>query len=115
VTDGLSNTIGFASCPAGPAGWSAAGQVHPTTPDNNFTFGHMGLSNRFLFIPYSADGLTQRGGNCLINCTNFAGLNMYRPPRRRGERRDGRRERAVPEGVGQRGRGGTACRALTTA
>jgi hypothetical protein len=25
----------------------------------------------------SNDGTTQYGGNCLINCTNFAGLNMF--------------------------------------
>jgi prepilin-type processing-associated H-X9-DG protein len=28
-------------------------------------------------IPTDATGATLRGGNCLINCTNYAGVNMY--------------------------------------
>jgi len=77
VTDGLSNTIAFGELSGWPRRLVRAGQVHPTIPNNNFAFGHIGVSNRFLFIPYSTDGLIQRGGPCLVNCTNFAGLNMY--------------------------------------
>jgi prepilin-type N-terminal cleavage/methylation domain-containing protein len=77
VSDGLSNTLVFGDLSGWPRRLVRGGQTDPTTQDNNFTFGHLGLSNRFLFIPYSNDGVTQRGGNCLVNCTNFAGLNLY--------------------------------------
>ena len=39
--------------------------------------GHFAGWNRLLSIRMSTDGTTQYGGNCLVNCTNWAGLNMY--------------------------------------
>jgi len=77
VTDGLSNTLAFGENSAWRRGMIRGGQTHPTFPNNAAAFGFMGGWVRLLPIPTDNSGATLRGGNCLINCTNYAGVNMY--------------------------------------
>jgi prepilin-type N-terminal cleavage/methylation domain-containing protein/prepilin-type processing-associated H-X9-DG protein len=77
VTDGLSNTLAFGENSAWRRGMIRGGQTHPTFPNNAAGFGFMGGWVRLLPIPTDNSGATLRGGNCLINCTNYAGVNMY--------------------------------------
>ena len=50
---------------------------HPTFPNNAAGFGSLGAWVRMLPIPTDNSGAILRGGLCLINCTNYAGVNMY--------------------------------------
>ncbi|AWM42385.1 putative major pilin subunit [Gemmata obscuriglobus] len=77
VTDGLSNTLAFGENSAWRQGLIRGGRAHPTFPNNAAGFGHLGAWVRLLPIPTDNTGATLRGGNCLINCTNYAGVNMY--------------------------------------
>ncbi|MGL4420765.1 MAG: DUF1559 domain-containing protein [Gemmataceae bacterium] len=77
VTDGLSNTIAFGEVSAFPRGLMRGARPHPTFPNNAAGFGMLGGWNRMLFIRTDASGATLNGGNCLINCTNYAGVNLY--------------------------------------
>lgn len=77
VIDGTSNTIAFVELSGWPQRLIRGGRPDPANPVNNAVMGHFGGWNRSLFIPYNNEGTVQRGGNCLVNCTNFAGLNMY--------------------------------------
>lgn len=73
VTDGLSNTIAFGEVSGFPRRYN--GRV--SVGDNNSSMGNLGGWARILFIPTDNTGATNYGGNCLINCTNFAGINMF--------------------------------------
>lgn len=72
ITDGTSNTIMFGEISGGPRRFNRQRDVG----ENSGAFGHVGNWNRVLLIKMSQDGSTLYGGNCLINCTNFAGLNF---------------------------------------
>jgi outer membrane protein assembly factor BamB len=73
VTDGLSNTMMFAEIAGGPIRFNRKLQAG----DQNGAFGHFGNWNRLLLTRVSDDGTTLHGGNCLVNCTNWAGLNLF--------------------------------------
>jgi prepilin-type processing-associated H-X9-DG protein len=72
ITDGTSNTIMFGEVSGGPRRFNRNIDVG----DNSGSFGHVGSWNRVLLIKMSEDGTALYGGNCLINCTNYAGLNF---------------------------------------
>lgn len=73
ILDGVSNTIMLVECAGGPRRFNrrtAAG-------DQSSPFGHFGGWNRLLANRMSRDGTTTYAGNCLVNCTNSAGQNVY--------------------------------------
>lgn len=72
VTDGLSNTMMFGEIAGGPVRYNRA----RLAGDQSSNFFHLGTWARLLPVKMSEDGTTMYGGNCLINCTNFAGLNL---------------------------------------
>ncbi len=72
VTDGLSNSIMFAELAGGPIRFN---RQRPSG-DQSGAFGHIGNWNRLLLMRLSEDGTTLYGGNCLVNCSNWAGLNL---------------------------------------
>lgn len=72
ITDGTSNSIMFGECSGGPTRFNR----RRPAGDNSGSFGHFASWNRILWIKMSQDGTTMYGGNCLFNCTNFAGLNF---------------------------------------
>ena len=73
ITDGLSNTIMFGESAGGPTRYNK----RIVAGDQSSPFGHFGGWNRFLFTRMGNDGVTAYAGNCLVNCTNWAGQNMY--------------------------------------
>lgn len=73
VTDGLSNTMLLGEV----AGYPKRFNRRTPVGDNAAVFGHMGGWVRILPIKSSYDGATLYGGNCLINCTNYAATNLY--------------------------------------
>ena len=73
ITDGLSNTVMICEISGGPTRFNKGKAVG----DQASPFGHFAGWNRLLSLRMSNDGATNYGGNCLINCTNYAGLNMY--------------------------------------
>jgi hypothetical protein len=73
VTDGTSNTMLFAEVAGFPSRFNRRRNVG----DNSVGFGHLGSWCRILTIRSNAAGDTYYGGNCLVNCTNFAGTNLY--------------------------------------
>jgi len=77
VTDGLSNTLAFGENSAWRQGMIRGNRPHPTFPNNAAAFGFLGGWVRLLPIPTDNSGAILRGGPCLINCTNYAGANMY--------------------------------------
>ncbi len=77
VTDGLSNTLAFGEVSGFPRWLIRGGQPHPSTPLNAPGFGNLGGWCRILFIRTDMTGTLLNGGNCLINCTNYAGVNLY--------------------------------------
>lgn len=72
IRDGLSNTIMFGEVSGGGQRFNRGRSVG----NNSGAFGHLASWNRVLLIKMSQDGTTLYGGNCLVNCTNFAGLNF---------------------------------------
>ena len=77
VTDGLSNTLAFGENAAWRQGLIRGNRPHPTFPNNSAGMGSLGSWVRLLPIPTDNTGAVLRGGPCLINCTNYAGVNMY--------------------------------------
>jgi len=77
VTDGLSNTLAFGENSAWRQGYIRGGEPHPTFPNNAAGFGHLGAWVRLVPVPTDNSGATLRGGPCLINCTNYAGVNLF--------------------------------------
>jgi prepilin-type N-terminal cleavage/methylation domain-containing protein/prepilin-type processing-associated H-X9-DG protein len=77
VTDGLSNTLAFGENSAWRTGLIRGNVPHPTFPNNAAGFGNLGGWVRLLPIPTDSTGAILRGGPCLINCSNYAGVNMY--------------------------------------
>lgn len=77
VTDGLSNTLAFGENSAWRQGLIRGNRPHPTFPNNAAGFGSLGAWVRLLPTPTDNTGAVLRGGPCLINCTNYAGVNMY--------------------------------------
>jgi prepilin-type N-terminal cleavage/methylation domain-containing protein len=73
ITDGLSNTVMFGECAGGPTRYNR----RITAGDQSSPFGHFGGWNRLLMNRMSNDGTTAYAGNCLVNCTNWAGQNMF--------------------------------------
>lgn len=73
ISDGLSNTVMLCEISGGPTRYNK----RLMAGDQSSPFGHFAGWNRLLSLRMSADGTTQYGGNCLVNCTNFAGLNMF--------------------------------------
>ncbi|MCA9157483.1 MAG: DUF1559 domain-containing protein [Pirellulaceae bacterium] len=72
ITDGTSNTIMFGEVSGGGKRFNRGRSVG----DNSGGFGHLAGWDRVLLIKMSQDGSTLYGGNCLVNCTNYAGLNF---------------------------------------
>lgn len=72
ISDGTSNSIMFGEVSGGPRRYNRGISVG----DNSGAFGHLAGWNRVLLLKMSQDGSTMYGGNCLFNCTNFAGLNF---------------------------------------
>jgi prepilin-type N-terminal cleavage/methylation domain-containing protein/prepilin-type processing-associated H-X9-DG protein len=73
VLDGLSNTILLVEATGMPTRFNRrlpAGLSNPA-------FGHIGNWNRSLLIRVSQDGAALQGGNCLVNCTNHVGVNLF--------------------------------------
>ena len=77
VTDGLSNTLAFGENSAWRQGLIRGNMPHPTFPNNAAGMGSLGSWVRLLPLPMDNTGAIIRGGPCLINCTNYAGVNMY--------------------------------------
>ena len=77
VTDGLSNTLAFGENAAWRQGLVRGNKPHPTFPNNSAGMGSLGSWVRLLPVPTDNTGAVLRGGPCLINCTNYAGVNMY--------------------------------------
>jgi len=77
VTDGLSNTLAFGENSAWRQGLIRGGRAHPTFPNNAAGFGSLGAWVRLVIVPTDNSGAILRGGPCLINCTNYAGVNLY--------------------------------------
>ncbi|PQO28713.1 DUF1559 domain-containing protein [Blastopirellula marina] len=75
VTDGLSNSLMVGEVSGGPKVYDAKRQ-YLSGSDQKDRFHHWAGQNRISFRGFSFDGLTQYGGNCLINC-NSAGSNLY--------------------------------------
>jgi prepilin-type N-terminal cleavage/methylation domain-containing protein len=75
VTDGLSNTMMVGEVSGGPDVYNARKQIIVGSTQKE-RFHNWAAQNRISFRGFSADGLTQYGGNCLINC-NGAGSNLY--------------------------------------
>lgn len=73
VTDGLSNTVAFGELSGLPRRFNRRRDVG----ENNAAFGMLGGWNRLLLLPTDPSGELLWGGNCLINCTNFAGLQYF--------------------------------------
>ncbi|TVP94573.1 MAG: DUF1559 domain-containing protein [Planctomycetaceae bacterium] len=73
VTDGLSNTIAFGEQSGPPFRFNRRRNVG----ENNSAFGMLAGWNRLLLLPTDPSGELLWGGNCLINCTNFAGLQYF--------------------------------------
>ncbi|MFI4875781.1 MAG: DUF1559 domain-containing protein, partial [Blastopirellula sp. JB062] len=73
VTDGTSNTILFGEV----AGFPKLYNRRTAVGDNYPVFGHLGGWTRILPIRSDATGAALYGGNCLINCTNYASANLY--------------------------------------
>ena len=76
VTDGLSNTIMFAEVTGGPTLFLAKKQNAGVGP-YAYTTGHLGGLNRLSQRTFSYDGVTQYGGNCVVNCNNNFGSCPY--------------------------------------
>jgi prepilin-type N-terminal cleavage/methylation domain-containing protein/prepilin-type processing-associated H-X9-DG protein len=73
VLDGLSNTMLLIEATGMPTRFNRrlpAGLSNPA-------FGHIGNWNRSLLIRVSQDGAALQGGNCLVNCTNHVGVNLF--------------------------------------
>ena len=73
ITDGTSNTLLFGEV----AGYPRRFNKRTDVGDNAPVFGHLGAWCRMLTIKSDATGATLYGGNCLVNCTNYAGTNLY--------------------------------------
>ena len=73
ITDGLSNTVMFTECSGGPTRFNRRLPVG----DQSSPFGHFNGWNRLLANRMSNDGTTTYAGNCLVNCTNWAGQNAF--------------------------------------
>jgi prepilin-type N-terminal cleavage/methylation domain-containing protein len=73
VTDGTSNTMFMTEVAGFPRRYNRRRDVG----DNSAGFGHVGGWTRVLTIRSNFAGDTLYGGNCLVNCTNFAGTNLY--------------------------------------
>jgi len=73
VTDGLSNTMLVAEV----AGFPNRFNRRVSVGDNNPGSGHLGGSCRLQTIKFNSGGDVLYGGNCLVNCTNYAGSNLY--------------------------------------
>jgi prepilin-type N-terminal cleavage/methylation domain-containing protein/prepilin-type processing-associated H-X9-DG protein len=73
ILDGTSNTLLFGEVAGFPRRYNRKRAVG----DNSPIFGHLGGWCRILTIRSDAAGTTLYGGNCLINCTNFASSNLF--------------------------------------
>lgn len=73
ITDGLTNTLLFGEVAGYPTRYNGREPVG----DQPNVFGHLGGWNRILTIRCNAAGDTLYGGNCLVNCTNYVGSNLY--------------------------------------
>ena len=73
VTDGLSNTMILGEA----AGFPKRYNRRTSVGDNAPVFCHLGSWVRFLPIKSNQGGDILYGGNCLINCTNYAATNLY--------------------------------------
>jgi prepilin-type N-terminal cleavage/methylation domain-containing protein/prepilin-type processing-associated H-X9-DG protein len=73
VLDGLSNTILLVEATGMPTRFNRRIASGPSNP----AFGHIGNWNRSLLIRVSPDGVALQGGNCLVNCTNHVGVNLF--------------------------------------
>jgi prepilin-type N-terminal cleavage/methylation domain-containing protein/prepilin-type processing-associated H-X9-DG protein len=73
LTDGTSNTVMFGEVAGYPRRYNRGKDVG----DNSPVMGHMGGWTRILPIKSNPAGDVLYGGNCLVNCTNFASTNLY--------------------------------------
>lgn len=77
VLDGLSNTMMIGEI-CGGAQLYIANRVPDPTTTQRIRFHNWAGQNRISFRGFSADGVTQNGGKCLINCASSAGgSNLY--------------------------------------
>jgi len=74
VTDGLSSTIAFGEISGMPGRYNAA---HTVVEPNHPAFGMLGGWVRIMFLPTDNSGTGLWGGNCVLNCSNYAGIQMY--------------------------------------
>lgn len=74
VTDGLSNTMAISELAGGGANYNRKLQVIATVPPLNWR--NWATFNRLALRGFSYDGLTQYGGNCVVNCSSNNG-NMF--------------------------------------
>lgn len=73
LTDGTSNTVMFGEVAGFPRRYNQRQEIG----DNSPVMGHMGGWTRILPIKSNSAGNVFYGGNCLVNCTNFASTNLY--------------------------------------
>jgi prepilin-type N-terminal cleavage/methylation domain-containing protein/prepilin-type processing-associated H-X9-DG protein len=73
LTDGSANTVMFGEVAGFPRRFNRGRDVG----DNSPVMGHMGGWTRILPIKSNSAGDIFYGGNCLVNCTNFASTNLY--------------------------------------
>ncbi|MGE0760920.1 MAG: DUF1559 domain-containing protein [Pirellulaceae bacterium] len=73
ILDGTSNTLLFGEV----AGYPSRYNRRTSVGDNAPIFGHLGGWCRILTIKSNPGGDVLYGGNCLVNCTNYAGTNLY--------------------------------------
>ncbi len=73
LTDGTSSTAMFGEIAGFPRRYNRGRDVG----DNSPVMGHMGGWTRILPIKSNSAGDVLYGGNCLVNCTNFASTNLY--------------------------------------
>ena len=73
ITDGLSNTMLLGEAAGCPKRYNRRTSVGDNAP----VFGHLAGWVRFLPIKSNQAGNILYGGNCLINCTNYAATNLY--------------------------------------
>lgn len=73
IIDGTSNTLLFGEI----AGYPSRYNRRVNVGDNAPVFGHLGGWCRVLTIKSNPAGDVLYGGNCLVNCTNYAGTNLF--------------------------------------
>ena len=77
VTDGLSNTLALAEVSGGGDVYNKRLQSISATNPAVLNFRNWATFNRLGMRGLSADGMTQYGGNCVVNCSGFQNTNIF--------------------------------------